>query len=98
MGDLPKKGSVKETRAQIAAKVNATVAELLDEGASPSDLSFVLGMVATEFGLKVTEESLSVLLVVLSGVCQGVANAFAAAGNEEDSNGEEELPEGVTVH
>ena len=43
-------------------------------GDKPSDVSFVLSMVATELGLKIMDKSISVFPVVLDGVSQGVAN------------------------
>ena len=67
-----------ERRPAIALTVHELVENILSEGAKPSDVSFVLTMVATELGLEVTKGIISVFPIILSGVSRGVANVLEA--------------------
>jgi len=87
-----------EGRSAIAEDVHKLVQNLLKEGAKPSDVSFVLSMIATELGLKVTRGSISVFPTVLSGISRGVANALEADEVEKEKELEEQRPLGETVH
>jgi hypothetical protein len=63
-------------KGDITYAVESLVGQLLDDGARPSDISFVLSMVSTELGLKVTNKNISVFAVVLEGVTEGVKKIF----------------------
>jgi uncharacterized membrane protein YjjP (DUF1212 family) len=92
--------SMNEEQSEIAAQIHTTVAKLLEDGAGPSDVSFVLSMIATELGLEITEGSITVFPVVLSGISLAVANAVEAAGEEEGEvqDKTDDVPIGAIVH
>ena len=70
---------------------------LIENGAAPSDVSFVLSSLATELGLKVTDGSISVFPVVMTGIIHAVSEAMEESVDDDETN-EEEMPGGATLH
>lgn len=87
-----------EEQTDIAKQVRALVRSLTESGADPSDISFVLCMIATELGLEMTEGSISVFPVVLSGISYAVADAVEAAETQSEETSPAAAPLGSTVH
>lgn len=84
---------------ELLRRVRSVVHELLYDGTQPSEISFVLALVATELGLAVAQNPLSVLPVVLSGVSQAVWTLHSE--EEEDTGGlddESQVQGSYTIH
>ncbi|TXS92763.1 hypothetical protein FV139_12365 [Parahaliea maris] len=86
-----------EEQEEICRKVRVMTKALLKRGAEPSDVSFALSLVATELGLKVTEGSISVFPVVMTGITHAVANAMEDTADSCEAE-DAEVPVGATVH
>ena len=86
-----------EEQEEICRKVRAMVKSLVKKGAEPSDVSYALSFIATELGLEVTEGSISVFPVVMSGITHAVANAVEEPVDAEEAD-ENDVPMGATLH
>ncbi|AQA18352.1 hypothetical protein BST95_09020 [Halioglobus japonicus] len=86
-----------EEQEEICRKVRAIAKSLVKKGAEPSDISFALSLVATELGLKVTEGSISVFPVVMTGITHAVANAMEESADSCEAE-DADVPVGATVH
>ncbi|EEB78570.1 hypothetical protein GPB2148_1467 [marine gamma proteobacterium HTCC2148] len=86
-----------EEQEEICRKVRSMTRSLIKKGAEPSDVSFALSLIATELGLEVTDGSISVFPVVMSGITHAVANAVeeSADSSEADEGG---VPAGAILH
>lgn len=86
-----------EEQEEICRKVRSMVKSLIKKGAEPSDVSFALSMIATELGLEITDGSISVFPVVMSGITHAVANAVDERADIEEVD-DDVMPAGATVH
>lgn len=86
-----------EEQEEICRKVRAIAKSLVKKGAEPSDVSFALSLVATELGLKVTEGSISVFPVVMTGITHAVANAMEESADSCEAE-DADVPVGATLH
>jgi len=87
-----------EEMKDISRDVRAVIKSLLDKGAEPSDVSFVLGFLATELGLKVTEGSISVFPVVMTGIIKAVDDAMKEYSQDDEEEEDVDRPRSATLH
>ena len=94
--------SEQQLQKQLIAKVRKFVNRQLSGGAEPSQVGYVLTLVATEMGLFLAENAGDVYPVILQAVLQAAeAKRLKDAGSEENVRPAliEHLPiEGETVH
>lgn len=86
-----------EEQEEICRKVRSMVRSLINKGAEPSDVSFSLSLIATELGLEITDGSISVFPVVMSGITHAVANAVEQSADTAEVE-ENDVPAGATLH
>ena len=87
-----------EEMKDISRDVRAVIKSLLDKGAEPSDVSFVLGFLATELGLKVTEGNISVFPVVMTGIIKAVDDAMKEYSQDDEEEEDVDRPRSATLH
>jgi hypothetical protein len=77
----------KERYSTLGERTREFVGNLLVDGAKPQEVSYVLAYVATELGLRVTENSYMVFPMVLSGVKDAGDKAIEVEGaRDRESN------------
>ena len=87
-----------EEMENISRDVRALIKSLLEKGAEPSDISFVLCSLATELGLKVTEGSISVFPVVMTGIIKAVEDAVMEHNDSDEEAETDDTSRGATLH
>lgn len=86
------------SRSEIESLLKDAVRQCLSSGAEPSEVSFVMAAISTELGLHITENDLSVIPVVLSGIAQAIQESKERDNTEQEGEAEYETSGGHVIH